>query len=245
RRRSASSGRSRSTTPASPHARATSTTRRRRSARSSSARRRRTDSRSPSTAGRPMQGCTPRRDAPRSLPRVARSRRCGSVGSAATAGSVGGGPAPNIVPEWCSLVGEARSHDERKLAELVQEMQDAVTFAAGLAECHVETKVTRQYRAYRFRRGDLPIRLAADALGRCGFEPSYTLSGGAADANVFNERGLQCVNLANGMAEIHTPDEHIAVADLEAMVEVTLALLEAAASSSSGNGANASVHQGN
>jgi len=37
------------------------------------------------------------------------------------------------------------------------------------------------------------------------------------------------VNLANGMAEIHTPDEHIAVADLDAMVEVTLALVEAAA----------------
>jgi len=31
------------------------------------------------------------------------------------------------------------------------------------------------------------------------------------------------------MAEIHTPDEHIAVADLDAMVEVTLALLDAAA----------------
>jgi acetylornithine deacetylase/succinyl-diaminopimelate desuccinylase-like protein len=30
------------------------------------------------------------------------------------------------------------------------------------------------------------------------------------------------------MAEIHTPDEHIAVADLEAMVEVTLALVETA-----------------
>ena len=30
------------------------------------------------------------------------------------------------------------------------------------------------------------------------------------------------------MAEIHTPDEHIAVADLEAMVDVTLGLVEAA-----------------
>ena len=66
---------------------------------------------------------------------------------------------------------------------------------------------------------------------RCGFEPRYALSGGAADANVFNERGLQCVNLANGMADIHTPDEHIAVADLEAMVDVTLALVDAAAPS--------------
>ena len=57
------------------------------------------------------------------------------------------------------------------------------------------------------------------------------LSGGGADANVFNARGLQCVNLANGMMEIHTPDEHIAVADLEGMVEVTLALVDAARAS--------------
>jgi tripeptide aminopeptidase len=173
--------------------------------------------------------------------------RLGRVDEETTAniGEIRGGTAANIIPEWCSLVGEARSHDERKLADLVQEIQDAVTFAAGVAECQVETAIKRTYRAYRFKRGDLPIRLATEALERCGFEPSYTLSGGAADANVFNERGLQCVNLANGMAEIHTPDEHIAVADLEAMVEVTLALLEAAATSSSGNGANESVHQGN
>src|SRR5919108_159479 len=65
-------------------------------------------------------------------------------------------------------------------------------------------------------------------LERSGFAPSYALSGGAADANVFNERGLPCVNLANGMANIHTSDESIAVSDLEAMVEVTLALVDVA-----------------
>jgi tripeptide aminopeptidase len=156
--------------------------------------------------------------------------RLGRIDEETTAnvGRVSGGTAANIVPEWCSLVAEARSHDERKLADQVQSMQDAITFAAGVTECQVETHVRRSYRAYRFKRDDLAIRLAADALGRCGFEPSYGLSGGAADANVFNERGLQCVNLANGMAEIHTPDEYIAVADLDAMVEVTLALVEAA-----------------
>ena len=148
--------------------------------------------------------------------------------SSANVGTIEGGTAANIVPERCTLVAEARSHDERKLAEIVQSMQDAVTFAAGVAEVEVETKVQRSYRAYRFRREDRAVALAAEALERCGFEPKYALSGGAADANVFNERGLACVNLANGMAEIHTPDEHIAVADLDAMVEVTLALVDAA-----------------
>src|SRR5947207_2413052 len=50
----------------------------------------------------------------------------------------------------------------------------------------------------------------------------------AADANVFNERGLACLNLANGMQDIHTPDERITVDDLEGMVEVTLALVDVA-----------------
>ena len=72
------------------------------------------------------------------------------------------------------------------------------------------------------------MRLAADALERTGHTVSYALSGGAADANSFNERGLRCVNLANGMTDIHTPDERISVADLDGMVEVTLALLDAA-----------------
>jgi tripeptide aminopeptidase len=148
--------------------------------------------------------------------------------STANVGQINGGTAPNIVPEWCTVVAEARSHDDRRLADLVQEMQDAVTFAAGVEECEVETHIRKSYRGYRFRRDDRAVRLAADALGRAGFPPSYALSGGAADANVFNERGLQCVNLANGMTDIHTPDEHIAVADLDAMVEVTLALVDAA-----------------
>ncbi len=84
------------------------------------------------------------------------------------------------------------------------------------------------YRGYRFRRDDLAVRLAAEALQRTGHTPSYALTGGGADANVFNLRGLECVNLANGMTDIHTPDERIAVADLDAMVDVTLALLDVA-----------------
>ena len=156
--------------------------------------------------------------------------RLGRVDEETTAnvGLIRGGSARNIVPEWCELSAEARSRDEPKLADLVQEMLEAFTFAAGLADCEVETEVRESYRGYRFRRDDTPIRLAVAALERTGYAPRIEPSGGAADANVFNERGLECVNLANGMANIHSADEHIAVADLEGMVEVTLALVDAA-----------------
>src|SRR6267378_7651762 len=156
--------------------------------------------------------------------------RLGRVDEETTAnvGVIQGGTAGNIIPEWCTLDAEARSHDERKLEELVQEMVDVFSFAAGLEDCEVETKVSKSYKGYRFKPDDAVVRIASAALEQSGYEPSYGLSGGAADANIFNERGLACLNLANGMQDIHTPEERITVADLEGMVEVTLALVDAA-----------------
>jgi len=148
--------------------------------------------------------------------------------TSANVGVITGGTARNVVPEWCSFVAEVRSHDERKATELVREMLETAAFAASLGECEVESEVRPSFPGYRFRQSDPAVELAATALRETGFEPSYALSGGGADANVFNSRGLTCVNLANGMTDIHTPDERIAVADLDAMVDVTLALVEAA-----------------
>jgi tripeptide aminopeptidase len=148
--------------------------------------------------------------------------------TSANVGLIAGGSARNIVPEWCTVEAEVRSHDERKVAELVREILDAATFGASLAECEVEATVEQTYRGYRLTPDDPAVRLAREALRRCGIEPAFVLTGGGADANVFNERGLRCANLANGMVDIHTPDERIAVADLERMVDVTLALVDAA-----------------
>jgi len=156
--------------------------------------------------------------------------RLGQVDEQSTAnvGLIEGGVALNIVPDACTFFAEARSHEEARLAELVQEMLESISFAAETSECRADVESRRSYRGYRFKRGDDVVRIASDALARTRFEPNFILSGGAADANIFNERGLQCLNMANGAIDIHTPDERIAVEDLEAMVDVTLALFDAA-----------------
>jgi len=156
--------------------------------------------------------------------------RLGRVDEVTTAnvGTITGGTAGNVVPEWCTFQAEARSHDETQLGDLVQEMLDAFTFAATETECEVETTMRKSYDGYRLKRDEPAVALAAAAFARCGFEPRYGLSGGGADANVFNERGRRCVNLSHGVFGFHTPDEHVSVADLEAMVDVTVALVDAA-----------------
>jgi tripeptide aminopeptidase len=143
-------------------------------------------------------------------------------------GRIAGGSARNVVPERCELSVEARSRDRRKLADLVQEMVDGFAFAASVSECEVETQIGESYPGYRFEPEEPVFRRACEAVERAGIPARPVDSGGGADANVFNSRGLPCVNLANGMQQVHTPDEHIAVADLERMVGVTLELIELA-----------------
>ena len=148
--------------------------------------------------------------------------------SSANVGVISGGTARNIVPEWCTLEAEARSRDPKILGVLIQEMLDAIGFAASTSDCTAETEIEETYRGYRFAEDEPAVVLAAEGLRRAGYAPVTAFSGGGADANVFNERGLPCVNLGNGMIDIHTSDERIAGADLEGMVEVTLAIVDAA-----------------
>ena len=156
--------------------------------------------------------------------------RLGRIDEETTAnvGTIEGGSARNVVPATCRLAAEARSRDERKLADLVQEMLDCFSFAAAIAECEVEATVEGKYHGYRVAPDDPALVLARTALERAGFTPREVEVGGGSDVNVLLERGLRCVNVANGMANVHTADEAIAVADLEAMVGVTLELVAAA-----------------
>jgi tripeptide aminopeptidase len=148
----------------------------------------------------------------------------------ANVGVIHGGTSRNVVPERCHIEAEVRSHDDAKLADLVQETLDTLAYAASISDCAVETELVEVYRAYSFHPDDKPVSIARTALEACGYPVTLSRTGGGADANVFNAAGLPCVNLANGMTAIHTPDEHITVADVEGMVEVTLALVEAARS---------------
>ena len=111
--------------------------------------------------------------------------------STANVGTITGGTATNIVPEWCTFVAEARSHDERKLAELVQEMQDAITFAAGVARVRRRDEGAQELPRLPLRPQPTPRSCSRRARSSAAATRSRTsCSGGAADANVFNERGL-------------------------------------------------------
>jgi tripeptide aminopeptidase len=93
--------------------------------------------------------------------------------------------------------------------------------------------VQRTFSGYHLPSGRTVVRVAETALRACGHEPLAIASGGASDANALIARGLQVVNMANGTERNHEPGERVSVAALEEMLDVALALLDAAADASS------------
>lgn len=143
----------------------------------------------------------------------------------ANAGRIEGGTAANVVAERCRVELEARSLDHERVTALVAEMVDTITEAASDAECDVETVVERQFRAYRLARSSPPVVAAAAALEALGIAPRYIATGGGSDASVLVERGLPCVNVANGTERNHEPDESVTVEALETMLDVALGIV--------------------
>ncbi len=146
----------------------------------------------------------------------------------ANVGTIVGGTATNVVAERCELTAEARSRDERTLAVQLTAMLDALTWAASECEVDLETRVDREFTSYRLAEDDPQVRMALEVLTSLGHRPRLVASGGGSDVNALIHSGVPAVNLCNGVLDIHTPDERVALTSLEAMFDVTLGLLDAA-----------------
>lgn len=143
----------------------------------------------------------------------------------ANIGIINGGKAVNVIPDRCHISGEARSHNQDKLEKQITSMLDAISFAATVAEVDVEVSTVDEFRGFDLTEGNLSYDLAKRALKEIGIEPVPITTGGGSDVNVFNLKGLPCVNLSVGMENVHTPDEYISVDSLQAVHRLLLALI--------------------
>ncbi len=132
----------------------------------------------------------------------------------ANIGIIRGGVATNIVPDNVYVKGEARSRNEFKLAAQTAAMAAAFHEAAERHGAHVELKVKRMYTTYALPEDHPVVQTAVRAIEGLGWTPLIKASGGGTDANIYSEHGIHCAILSTGMAEVHTPNEHVAIADM-------------------------------
>jgi tripeptide aminopeptidase len=146
-------------------------------------------------------------------------------GTTANVGRIEGGTAANVVADRCRVELEARSLDAARAAEVTSSIVDTLTRAASDRECDVDLLVDELFRGFRIPRTAEPVRVACAALEGVGIEPVPISTGGGSDANAFQARGFQCLNVANGTYGAHQIDESVSVDALETMLDVALGIV--------------------
>jgi tripeptide aminopeptidase len=152
----------------------------------------------------------------------------------ANIGVIRGGEATNIITNLVTLKGEARSLDDAKLdaqtAHIIKCCEDAaaryeVTVDGVTTKARVEAHVTREYHAMDVPDDSRVVKLVKEAAARMGLKVETLASGGGCDANIFNQRGIECANLGTGMRAIHTVKEWLDVKDMYASANMTLEIM--------------------
>jgi len=148
----------------------------------------------------------------------------------ANVGEISGGNATNVITASCVMRGECRSLDAGK-AEAVRSEMDAAMHAAA-AEVGGTVAVTwhLEYAGFRFGSEDPRLALVTGACADIGVTPNVFGTGGGSDANILTAKGLPSIVLSCGMTDVHSCGESIAVADLEALPELIVAVLRRAVS---------------
>lgn len=138
----------------------------------------------------------------------------------ANVGVINGGTATNIVTPEVKVVAEARSISHEACEEQVQHMIDKFESAAAQAGGSVHCEKDLKCKGFRIEEDSLTVKMASNAIKRAGRTPKTAASGGGSDANTFNARGRETVNLAIGYEKVHTLEEYIPIIEMEKALEM-------------------------
>jgi succinyl-diaminopimelate desuccinylase len=130
--------------------------------------------------------------------------------------------ANNVIPGELQVLFNLRYNPNWTAAKLEAECE------ALLGEYGLDFSVQWQRGGEPFHTPEGPLRAAAREVlaGFAGAPPEESTGGGTSDARFIAPLGAQCVEIGPVNASIHKVDEHIAVADLEALPDLYHALLE-------------------
>ncbi|MGH7790858.1 MAG: M20/M25/M40 family metallo-hydrolase [Thermodesulfobacteriota bacterium] len=149
----------------------------------------------------------------------------------ANIGVIRGGLATNIIPNYVHIIGEARSHNEEKLRNQVEHMrkciQDAVnnyrlTHEGKACGAKAEEYIERTYDRMDVSSESTITKVVNEAVRNLHYDIELIASGGGCDANFFNKKGMDCVNLGTGMKDIHTVNEYLVLEEFYRAADILL-----------------------
>ena len=145
-------------------------------------------------------------------------------------GTIKGGTATNIVSDEVELEGEIRSFKHESALKLLEDTkfkfeEEAIRLGAGITGIDFKSEI--HLIAYERNEDEEVVKNFRTAATKAGIEPKLISTMGGADNHQFNKNGIKGIVLSCGMQNVHTTEEYIEIADLEAGADLVAELLAA------------------
>ena len=142
-------------------------------------------------------------------------------------GTISGGLAKNIVPEICTIQGEARSLDHHKAILEVDKIRDIFTAIANKYDAKCEFTTSFGCIAYDIDRTNPVVMKYEKACNKLNIPTKYVKTFGGSDNNNFVRHGITGIVIACGMNKVHSTQEYTLVSELVKCSKIVFELMTA------------------
>ena len=132
----------------------------------------------------------------------------------ANVGIIKGGSATNVVPQEVVITGEIRGHSAEKIEQTKRTIFGTARDITKRHHALINIAEKEEYAAFTIDRGSPFLLYLGSVLKKCSLSPVYTVTGGGSDANIFNQKGIEAINISTGMQKVHSTEEFIRIKDL-------------------------------
>ncbi len=141
-------------------------------------------------------------------------------------GTIQGGVATNVVPEYATVRGEIRSRDDGKAFAVLGQVQDTFEKQAKRLGGSCEVSCKKHLTAYRVKEDSKALSEYRRILKQLDIPFLPEDSFGGSDCNTFKRRGIDAVCIANAMWKIHTTEEYTDIEELARVTQIVKALMK-------------------
>jgi tripeptide aminopeptidase len=141
-------------------------------------------------------------------------------------GKFSGGTATNVIPDNIILEGEMRSTNLETVEKRIEELKSRFENAAKKLNGKVNFEWKWDFVPFNIIPESETFQLISDAIKKVGLTPEAVISAGGSDANSYNSRGIEAVNIGIGAKNPHSNDEFILYKDFQNAFNIVLELVK-------------------
>lgn len=141
-------------------------------------------------------------------------------------GKVVGGTATNVVPDNIVIEGEIRSTNLSDVEIKINELKSQFEIAAKKIGGKINFDWKWDFIPFNIPSESETFHMISNAIKKVGLKPEAVLSAGGSDANSYNSRGIEAINIGIGAKNPHSNDEYILYEDFQNAFSIALELVK-------------------